>query len=102
MTVFFFPFQRRDVAIISQVHAMDSVPMFSLKSLDQSRKIRGRFYNAELRLLKPGDTRGILEIEKILDRKEKNGEPWVLVKYRGLIDPSFQRWVKESEAVISE
>ena len=86
--------------MVTAVHARDEVPMYTLKSLDQSKTIRGRFYREELRKLKPGDARGHLEVEKILSQKKRKGVEYVKVKYKNLEDPAFITWVKKSNVVL--
>lgn len=71
-----------------------NIPMYKVRDLN-GQDLTGSFYQAELqRVQKPEDT--VWEIEKILRKKRRGNETYVLVKWLNF-PRSFNSWIPESD-----
>ena len=66
--------------------------MYSLVGIAGNR-IPGRFYPEEIRKLNPSDAQFQLQIEAVLDEKEVDGEPFSLIRYKGVPGKEYTRWI---------
>ena len=69
-------------------------PLYTLESFDSEETIEGDFYQFELLPVQLTDKS--FKVEKILEKKKRKGEIWVLIKWYGYKNPT---WAKESDII---
>lgn len=84
----------QEIFKIYRISTKKPIPLYFLESYDGNEKIRGGFYGFELTKVS-GD---VFRIEKILRRRQRNGETEIFVKWKGFND-TYNSWIKENAIV---
>lgn len=83
------------------VHKHDSKMGPSMVSLRDHRGevIEGKFYGPEIQKIHNDDD--VYDVEKVIRKKKKHGETWLLVKWLGYGD-QFNSWIRESSDIVRQ
>ena len=73
---------------ITEVHSNLPIPMYSLETLDGTEKVIGRFYENEMQKA----NYDVFKIEKILDKRVRDGLEEFFVKWKGW-PSSYNQWI---------
>jgi hypothetical protein len=92
----YLPNWSREEFIVDKVNKKFLPSMLSLKDY-HGEIIEGNFYGEEVQKIDRDQDDDVYDVEKILQRKRRNGELWYLVKWLGY-DNSFNSWIRAADA----
>ncbi len=95
-----FDTKRNQIFRISRVDAGKTPPLYKLKDL-KGVAIKGYYYAQQLAKTSRPKRGEFFAVEKILEEKEKRGEPYILVKYLHY-GPQYNRWIPRKNLLRDE
>ena len=91
----YLPNWSREEFIVDDISTKYLPTMLSLKDY-RGDPIEGKFYGEEVQKIIRDPDDDTYEVEKIIRRKRKDGEQWLLVKWLGY-DNSFNSWIRKRD-----
>lgn len=91
----YLPNWSREEFIVDKVNEKFLPSMLSLKDY-HGEIIEGNFYGDEVQKIDRDQDDDVYDVEKILQRKRRNGELWYFVKWLGY-DNSFNSWIRAAD-----
>lgn len=84
----------QEIFKIYRISTKKPIPLYFLESYNGAEKIKGGFYGFEITKVS-GD---VFRVEKVLKRRQINGQTEVFVKWKGFND-TYNSWIKETDIV---